>query len=115
VQSRWKRKAITNLGYRREEEQNNAESVNDRMNRWNRYSPIDQLIDQEESEMRRNDIEERTRQLRRFLGEHNYQELFEHYGLGVPQQSIAFTRKVPLGTIKSRLHRAKKSAKSRFE
>lgn len=112
AQSYWKRRAITNQGYFSDGEQNNGESVNNRMNRCDRYTPIDRLIDQEECERGRNQAEERIKKLRKALGEDNYEILFEHYGLEVPQSSIALARNVSLSAIKSRFNRMRVKARS---
>jgi RNA polymerase sigma factor (sigma-70 family) len=108
-QSRWVRRFYTNQGDYGDE--NKTGEVYDRVNRWNRNSPVDNLVEQERLEEDR----ERVELLRDNLGEEDYTMLHEHYGLDVPQQSIAVARNIPLGTVKSRFHRIKVKARRNVE
>lgn len=106
-QSAWRRRVYSNQDNPRDENENRVREIYDRVNGYHRGSPIDDLIERE----RLGEERERAESLRNSLGENNYTMLHEHYGLDVPQPSIAVARNMPLNTIKSRFHRIKTKAR----
>nr|HIZ56789.1 RNA polymerase sigma factor [Bacillota bacterium] len=77
--------------------------------------PIDELIEKELSDSRHGVCEVYTvRETLHLLGDKDKQILYLYFWREIPQSEIARRLNIPVGTVKSRLHTAKRNFKNQY-